>query len=81
MLCQEHRETRNDHAQRVLRCARPGRKVMLKWGIFFLLVALVAGVLGFTGIAGAAGTIAKIIFGVAIILFIIALLVGRSLLS
>ncbi len=54
---------------------------MLKWGIFFLLVALVAGVLGFTGIAGAAGTIAKIIFGVAIILFIIALLVGRSLLS
>lgn len=54
---------------------------MLKWGLFFLLVALVAGLLGFTGIAGAAGTIAKIIFGVAIILFIVAILIGSSLIS
>ena len=54
---------------------------MLKWVLFFLLVALAAGVLGFTGIAGAAATIAKIIFGVAIILFIIAVLIGRSLIS
>ena len=58
-----------------------GRKIMLKWVLFFLLVALAAGVLGFTGIAGAAATIAKIIFGVAIILFIIAVLIGRSLIS
>ena len=69
------------YAQKQMRCAKPGRKIMLKWGLFFLLVALVAGVLGFTGIAGTAATIAKIIFGVAIILFIIAILIGRSLIS
>ena len=51
---------------------------MLRWGIIFLLIALVAGIFGFTGIAGTAATFAKIIFGVAIILFIIALLVGKA---
>ncbi|BCP51598.1 hypothetical protein K32_02150 [Kaistia sp. 32K] len=44
---------------------------MLSWAIFFLVVALVAAVLGFGGIAGTAIGIAKIIFVVAIILFLI----------
>jgi uncharacterized membrane protein YtjA (UPF0391 family) len=44
---------------------------MLSWAIFFLVVALVAAILGFGGVAGTAIGIAKIIFVVAIILFLI----------
>jgi uncharacterized membrane protein YtjA (UPF0391 family) len=58
------------------------RSEMLGWAITFLLVALVAAVLGFGGIAGTAIEIAKIIFFVAIILFLISAVValfrGRS---
>ena len=41
-----------------------------------LIVALIAGILGFGGIAGAAVGIAKIVFFVAIVLFLISLLFG-----
>jgi uncharacterized membrane protein YtjA (UPF0391 family) len=56
--------------------------VMLGWAVTFLLVALVAAVLGFGGIATFAVEIAKIVFFVAIILFVISAVVtlirGRS---
>jgi uncharacterized membrane protein YtjA (UPF0391 family) len=55
---------------------------MLNWALTFLVVALVAAVLGFGGIAGSAVEIAKIIFYVAIALFVISTVVhlvnGRS---
>jgi uncharacterized membrane protein YtjA (UPF0391 family) len=55
---------------------------MIGWAITFLIVALVAAVLGFGGIADFAVDIARIIFVVAIILFVIsavvALIRGRS---
>lgn len=55
---------------------------MLGWALTFLIVALVAAVLGFGGIATFAVDIAKIIFFVAIVLFVIsaviALIRGRS---
>ncbi|POF28417.1 DUF1328 domain-containing protein [Roseibium marinum] len=44
---------------------------MLSWALFFLVVALIAAVLGFGGIAGTAVSIAKLIFFVAIALFLI----------
>jgi len=50
--------------------------VMLGWALTFLVIALIAAVLGFGGIAGFAVEIAKIIFFVAIILFVISALVG-----
>ncbi len=50
---------------------------MLSWSIFFLIIALVAAVLGFTAIAGAAAGIAKILFGVFLVLFLISLFLGR----
>jgi len=43
---------------------------MFSWAILFLVVALIAAVLGFGGIAGTAVSIAKIIFFVAIALFL-----------
>ena len=46
---------------------------MLGWALTFLVVALIAGVLGFTSIAGAAMGIAKILFFVFLVLFIVSL--------
>lgn len=44
---------------------------MLSWAIAFLVIALIAAVLGFGGIAGTAVGIAKLLFFVFIILFLI----------
>ncbi|MCG6206850.1 DUF1328 domain-containing protein [Rhodopseudomonas sp. HC1] len=49
---------------------------MLGWVVTFLVVALIAGLLGFGGIAGASIEIAKIIFFIAIVLFVISAVVG-----
>ncbi|QRG09483.1 DUF1328 domain-containing protein [Xanthobacter dioxanivorans] len=49
---------------------------MLSWALTFLVVALIAALLGFGGIAGTAIEIAKIIFFVAIALFLISAVVG-----
>ena len=54
---------------------------MLSWALTFLVIALIAAILGFGAIAGVAIEIAKLIFYVAIILFlitaVIALIQGR----
>lgn len=49
---------------------------MFGWAITFLIVALVAAILGFGGIAGVAIEAAKLIFFVAIILFVVASVVA-----
>ena len=49
---------------------------MLGWALTFLVVALIAAVLGFGGVAGVAIEIAKIIFFVAIALFLISAIIG-----
>ena len=49
---------------------------MLGWALTFLVVALIAGVLGFTTVAGAAMGIAKILFWVFLILFVVSLVAG-----
>ena len=46
------------------------------WALTFLLIALIAGVLGFGGIAIISIEMAKIIFFVAIILFLASVVVG-----
>lgn len=55
------------------------RSLMLPWALLLLVFALIAGVLGFGGIAAAAASIAKILFWVLIVLFLLALVFGRSL--
>ena len=50
---------------------------MLSWSVFFLIVALVAALLGFSGLAGAAVGIAKVLFGIFLVLFLISLFTGR----
>jgi uncharacterized membrane protein YtjA (UPF0391 family) len=46
---------------------------MLYWALTFFLVALVAAILGFGGIAIAAAGIAKLLFFIFLVLFIISL--------
>ncbi|HKS21025.1 MAG TPA: DUF1328 domain-containing protein [Bradyrhizobium sp.] len=51
---------------------------MLSWVVTFLVIALIAGVLGFGGIAGASVEIAKAIFFIAVLLFLISAVVGLA---
>jgi uncharacterized membrane protein YtjA (UPF0391 family) len=50
---------------------------MLSWALTFLVIALIAAALGFGGIAGAATGIAKILFFVFLVAFLISLVMGR----
>jgi uncharacterized membrane protein YtjA (UPF0391 family) len=49
---------------------------MLYWTVVFLVVAMVAALFGFTGIYVAAAEIAKILFFVFIVLFLVSLVAG-----
>jgi uncharacterized membrane protein YtjA (UPF0391 family) len=49
---------------------------MFGWALTFLIVALIAAILGFGGIATFAVDLAKIVFFVAIVLFVISAIVG-----
>lgn len=49
---------------------------MLKWAVIFLIIALVAAVFGFTDIAAASAGIAKILFGIFLVLFLAAVVIG-----
>jgi uncharacterized membrane protein YtjA (UPF0391 family) len=50
--------------------------VMLSWVVTFLIIALIAGILGFGGLAGASIEIAKIIFFIAVVLFLVSAVFG-----
>ena len=49
---------------------------MLRYAAVFLVIALVAALLGFTGIAAGAVEIAKLLFFVFLLLFVVSLIVG-----
>jgi uncharacterized membrane protein YtjA (UPF0391 family) len=49
---------------------------MLKWAIIFFLISVVAGFLGFTGVASTTRTIAKMLFFIALAIFLIVLIFG-----
>lgn len=50
---------------------------MLKWTVTFLIIAIVAAIFGFGGVAADAAYIAKILFFIFVLLFIISLIFGR----
>jgi len=50
---------------------------MLSWALTFLIVAIVAAILGFGVVAGTAAWIAKALFVVFLILFLVSLIAGR----
>jgi uncharacterized membrane protein YtjA (UPF0391 family) len=49
---------------------------MLRWALAFFIIALIAAVFGFGGIALAAAGIAKILFFIFLVLFLVALVSG-----
>lgn len=51
---------------------------MLGWALTFLVIALIAAVFGFTGVYQASAGIAKILFFVFLVLFVISLIFGRG---
>ena len=51
---------------------------MLKWAFIFLLIAIVAGIFGSTGVEQASATIAQWLFGLFLVLFIGALVIGLA---
>jgi uncharacterized membrane protein YtjA (UPF0391 family) len=51
---------------------------MLGWAATFLVIAIIAAVFGFGGIATGAAAIAKVLFFVFIVLFLISLVGGLS---
>jgi len=52
---------------------------MLRWAVAFFIVAIVAAIFGFGDIAAAATGVAKILFYVFLILFLISLISGITL--
>jgi len=51
---------------------------MLKWALIFFIISIVAGLFGFTGVAAGSAAIAKLLFGIALILFLIFLILGLT---
>ena len=51
---------------------------MLRWAVVFLVIGLVAALLGFTGVAGASIAIAKTLFFVFMVIFLVLLIAGLT---
>ncbi len=54
--------------------------MFLKWAAIFFVIAIIAGLFGFTKISEASADVARFLFFIFIILFVIALLVGLGIL-
>jgi uncharacterized membrane protein YtjA (UPF0391 family) len=71
----------NAAARRLL---RPGHQssdnqkgiLMLEWAAIFFVISLVAGFFGFSGVSSGARSVAKILFFVAIAIFLVILIFG-----
>ena len=50
---------------------------MLSWSVVFLVVAIVSGIFGFGGIAAGATSIAKLLFFLFVVLFVVSLFTGQ----
>jgi uncharacterized membrane protein YtjA (UPF0391 family) len=51
---------------------------MLSWVVTFLVIALIAALLGFGGIAGVSIELAKVVFFIAIVLFLVSAVFGMA---
>jgi uncharacterized membrane protein YtjA (UPF0391 family) len=49
---------------------------MLKWALIFFVISVIAGYFGFTGVASTTRTIAKVLFFIALLIFLIVLIFG-----
>lgn len=49
---------------------------MIKWAIIFFVISLIAGFFGFSGVAAGSKSIAKVLFFIALALFLVVLVFG-----
>jgi uncharacterized membrane protein YtjA (UPF0391 family) len=49
---------------------------MIKWAIIFFVISVIAGFFGFTGVAAGSRTIAKVLFFIALAIFLVILVFG-----
>jgi uncharacterized membrane protein YtjA (UPF0391 family) len=52
------------------------RTAMLRLALFFLVVSIVAAIFGFGGVAAASADIARILFFIAVVIFVVLLVAG-----
>jgi uncharacterized membrane protein YtjA (UPF0391 family) len=51
---------------------------LLKWALIFLVISLVAALFGFTGISEASADIARVLFYIFVIIFLVLLILGMT---
>jgi uncharacterized membrane protein YtjA (UPF0391 family) len=51
---------------------------MLRWAFIFLLIAIIAGIFGFSDVEATAAAIAQWLFGIFLLLFVGALVIGLA---
>jgi uncharacterized membrane protein YtjA (UPF0391 family) len=51
---------------------------LLKWALIFFLISIVAAVFGFTGISLASADIARILFYIFLVIFLVLLILGLT---
>jgi uncharacterized membrane protein YtjA (UPF0391 family) len=49
---------------------------VLKWALLFFVISVIAGFFGFTGVASTTRTIAKVLFFIALAIFLLVLIFG-----
>jgi uncharacterized membrane protein YtjA (UPF0391 family) len=64
------------HLLRVKHVHSAKEDTVIKWAIIFFIISLVAGFFGFTGIAEGSRSIAKVLFFIALSVFLIVLVFG-----
>jgi len=58
--------------------ARESDMSILKWALLFLVISIVAGLFGFTGVSAATGDIARVLFYVFVVIFLVLLILGLT---
>jgi uncharacterized membrane protein YtjA (UPF0391 family) len=53
--------------------------IMLRWSVTFFVIAIIAAIFGFGGIAAGAASIAKALFFIFLVLFVLTLVFGATL--
>lgn len=51
---------------------------MLRWSLYFFIIAIIAAAFGYTGIAAGATQIAQLLFVIFLVLFLAALVLGLT---
>ena len=54
---------------------------MLRWSLYFFIIAIIAAAFGFTGIAAGAASIAQTLFFIFLVLFLGTLILGLTIFS